>query len=242
MNADLTKVSPQKITVSVGRASLGLLLAGILVAQQGGVRFLRFSEVQDTLNDFLGRGFPGASIKDNSSWEVWVASHDREIRTRVDRGIEDSISNFILYGTSYTELRRFETFEQAANASGELTAEARARIHALAVAVARADDKNERVRLVREFLKRRPVAGNPGNRTESYLAANLARFVSEQRAYQEKLRVAGQAGDPDQLLATRGTLFENRGLSVDTSLLPNFALEDTLGAPVRKAALTTGSR
>lgn len=223
------------------RTSLGLVLVGVLIAQQGAVRFLRFSEAQDVLNAFSGPAFPGSNIKDASSWAPWIANHDSEIRVRIDRGIEDSISNFVLYGTSYTPLRRFESVEQAASVSGEPTAEARARIHALAAAVARPDDNNERVRFVREFLKRRLVTGHPGEGTEPYLAGNLQRFVSEQRAYQEKLRVAGQSGDPAELLATRGTLFENRGLSVDTSLLPNFALEDTLRALARKAALAAGS-
>ena len=221
--------------------SLGLVLVSVLMAQQGDVRFLRFSEVQDVLNAFSGSGFPGSDVKDASSWAPWIANHDREIRLRIDRGIEDSISNFILYGTSYTTLRRFETFEQAASVSGKLTAEARARIHALVAAVARQDDNNERVRFVREFLKRRMVTGHPEEGTEPYLAGNLQRFVSERRAYQEKLRVAGQSGDPAELLATRGTLFENRGLSVNTSLLPNFALEDTLRALARKAVLAAGS-
>jgi len=223
------------------RSSLGLLFAGVLLAQQRDVRFLRFSEVQDALNAFSGSAFPGSNVKDDSSWAPWIASHDREIRVRIDRGIEDSISNFVLYGTSYTTLRRFESFEQAASESGEPTAEARARIRALAAAVARPDGHNERLRFVREFLKRRLVTGPPGEGTEPYLAGNLQRFVAEQRAYQEKLRVAGQSSDPAELLATRGTLFENRGLSVDTSLLPNFALEDTLRALVRKAAVAAGS-
>ncbi len=217
------------------------MLVGVLIAQQGAVRFLHFSEVQDALDAFSGSAFSGSNIKDASSWAPWVASHDREIRVRIDRGIEDSISNFVLYGTSYTPLRRFESVEQAASVSGEPTAEARARIHALAAAVARPDDNNERVRFVREFLKRRLVTGPPGEGTEPYLEGNLQRFVSEQRAYQEKLRVAGQSGDPAELLATRGTLFEDRGLSVNTSLLPNFALEDTLRALARKAALAAGS-
>jgi len=43
------------------------------------------------------------------------------------------------------------------------------------------------------------------------------------------------------LLFTRSTLFQERGLSVDTSLLPNYAIEDTLRAMMRKGALTPGN-
>jgi hypothetical protein len=72
---------------------------------------------------------------------------------------------------------------------------------------------------------------------EAFLEANLIRFALEQRGYQEKLRLASDAGDPNETLFVRSTLFDRRGLSADTSLLPNYALEDTLRAMLRKDAL-----
>jgi len=59
----------------------------------------------------------------------------------------------------------------------------------------------------------------------------------EQRGYQDKLRLASAGGDANETLFVRATLFDQRGLSVDTSLLPNYALEDTLRAMLRKNAL-----
>jgi hypothetical protein len=75
---------------------------------------------------------------------------------------------------------------------------------------------------------------------EALLAANLARFAVEQREYREKLDAAPQDGDPGATRFLRATLFERRGLSVDTSLLPNYALEDTLRAMLRKGAVAPG--
>jgi hypothetical protein len=106
------------------------------------------------------------------------------------------------------------------------------------MAVALPAGRNERVRFVRDFLARQKIAKNAEQR---YLTENLRRFVTEQAAYQKKLQDAAADADPSAVYLARGTLFETRGLSVDTSLLPNFALEETLRAMVRKGVLVPGS-
>ena len=201
------------------------------------VRYLRFEEVQETLQLNADSGIPGSEIADSATWDAWIRARDTEVRGRIDRGIEDSISNLILYGTSFTSLPRVESAERATAESGELTPAAIARIHALAVALPSAG-KNERVRFARDFLVRQKVAKNS---EEQYFAENLRRFISEQAAYQKKLQDAEKEADPSAVYLARGTLFETRGLSVDTSLLPNFALEETLRAMVRKGVLAPGS-
>src|SRR5262249_52738489 len=89
-----------------------------------------------------------------------------------------------------------------------------------------------------DFLAKQGVAGPT---LEAFLTTNLLRFASEQRSYEEKLRASGSTSDPGAVLFARGTLFESRGLSVDTSLLPNYALEDTLRALQAKGVLSAGS-
>ncbi len=224
-------------------AACGLLLALQATrpeSQPGTVRFLRFSEVQEVVSRFLSSGqgdLVGAELRDASSWDRWIRVLDRDVRSRIDRGVEDSISNLILYGTSYTQLLRFQSFEQAASDAGELTEPARARVHALRLAIA--DPRgNERVRFVRQFLAPRTVSGEA---LETSLSANLRRFITEQRGYQQKLGAASQAADSGEMFSTRGTLFEKRGLSVDTSLLPNLALEGTLRSLAGKTVLAPWS-
>jgi hypothetical protein len=107
---------------------------------------------------------------------------------------------------------------------------------AFASALARQPD-NERLRFAAAFLARRGVAGPA---IQSLLLTNLARLAAEQHGYRETLETAGNSGDSGQVLFTRSTLFRERGLSVDTSLVPNFALEDTLRAMRRKGALSSG--
>jgi hypothetical protein len=201
------------------------------------IRYLRFEEVQETLRLNAGSGLPGSQIQESTAWNDWIRAGDTEVRGRIDRGIEDSISNLILYGTSFTTLPRVDTVEHAASESGELTSATTARIHALAMALPNAA-RNERVRFVRNFLARKGVAKNS---VEMFFTQNLRRFIAEQADYQKKLKEAENAADPAEVYLARGTLFETRGLSLDTSLLPNFAIEETLRAMVNKGVLGPGS-
>jgi len=201
------------------------------------VRFLRFEEAAETLKLFADAGLTTIDVKDSAGWNDWVCTRDAEVRARVDQGVEDSISNLILYGTSYTNLSRLESAESAASEAGELTAAARARVHALAVALPNGM-RNERLRFVKEFLARKGIAKES---VEAKLQENLRRLVAEQRAYQERLKESEAASDPTAKLVARGTLYHDRGLSADTSLLPNYALEDTLKTMLRKGAIQPGT-
>jgi hypothetical protein len=200
-----------------------------IAAAQPGPRFLTFDEAREALTAF-GR------TEDAAAWDTWVRAQDREVRARIERGVEDSISNLVLYGTSFTALPRLYAPEGAVTPAGELVEAARARLRAAAAALAR-PEANERLRFAREYLARHGVL--PAN-IEAVLTANLTRFAIEQRDYQEKLKAAAAAGDPGAALFVQATLFDQRGLSVDTSLLPNYALEDTLRAMLRKGAVSAG--
>ena len=201
------------------------------------VRFLRFEEAAETLKLFADAGLSTIDVTDSAGWNEWVRKRDAEVRARVDQGVEDSISNLILYGASYTNLPRLENAESAASGAGELTAAARARVHALAAALPNGAH-NERLRFVSEFLARKGIAKAA---KEAKLQENLRRLIAEQRTYQEKLKESEAASDPAAKLMARGTLFQERGLSADTSLLPNYALEDTLKTMLRKGAIQPGS-
>src|SRR5215472_378212 len=139
-------------------ASLGVFLLAA-VARENPVRYLRFDEVQETLRLNADSGLPESEIKESEQWDTWIRARDREVRGRIDRGIEDSISNLILYGTSFTSLARVDSVESAATESGELRPATIARIHALALALA-SGAKNERVRFARDFLARKGMGKN----------------------------------------------------------------------------------
>lgn len=213
-------------------------IAAAAWAQTDAARFLHFDEAREVVEGFANAGIITSGLPDRTGWDQWVRERDREARERVSRGVEDSISNLILYGTSFTNLSRLDSPEEAIGSAGELSQRGTARVHALAMAVAN-PAANERLSYVRDFLKGRDEL--VADTIEPALAANLVRFAAEQRAYQEKLAAAGKDGNTDRLLVTRSTLYQDRGLSIDTSLLPNYAIEDTLRAMIRRHALSPGA-
>jgi hypothetical protein len=209
------------------RRWLAALWAGCAIAAIAAEpRFLTFAEAREVLTAF-GRG------EDASAWDAWVRAQDREVRARVERGVEDSISNLILYGTSFTRLPRLESPDAALTSDGHLKEAARARVRVAAAAMA-SPGANERLQFAREHVTRH---GERQGDIEALLGANLVRFANEQHEYQERLRLASASGNPDETLFVRSTLFDRRGLSADTSLLPNYAVEDTLRATLRKGAV-----
>lgn len=185
---------------------------------------------------FSDSGLAGSDIETPEAWDRWIREQDQQVRARIDRGTEDSISNLILYGTSYTHLPRFENAKNVVTADGTLSGEARARVHALAEAAGTATT-NERIRIVQSFLKRKGIAAE---HAEGFLSQNLKRFAEEQGTYDKELDEAEKSADRDQKNLTRGTLYRSRGLSADTSLLVNYALEDTLRTLVDKGVIAKG--
>jgi hypothetical protein len=217
-------------------SSVVLACATVVFAGDKQVQYLALADASNTLQLFTDSGIPGSSISDSGEWARWIREQDAQVRGRIDGGVEDSISNLILYGTSYTALPRFENPESALEADGKVSDAALARTKALYEALA-SPSPNERFRFIRNYLKRKGITLA---QTQQFLTANLRRFAQEQQAYQKKLEEAQKSGDFNQILLTRGTLYENRGLSADTSLMTNYALEDALRELIAKGVLAEG--
>jgi hypothetical protein len=201
-------------------------------------RYLTYEEVRETVAKYADSGLPGSTISTSQEWGEWIRAQDKDVRSRIDRGVEDSISNLVLFGSSFTKLPRLEGSEYAMDATThKLSRAAIARVHDLAVA-AGSTTQNERVTFVRELLKRKGVTSE---QMENYLAKNLVRYAEEQQEYHKKLEEAQKSEDKSEALAVRGSLYAKRGLSVDTSLLPNYAVEDTLRVLLTKGALKPNS-
>src|SRR5712691_2704730 len=49
---------------------------------------------------------PMTPAERESAWPGWVSRHDSAIRTRLERGDEESVVNFLLFGTTFTKLPR----------------------------------------------------------------------------------------------------------------------------------------
>ena len=216
--------------------SIAAVCCALVCASDSRVRYIGLADASETLKMFADSGIAGSSIADAGEWDRWIRQQDAQVRGRIDGGVEDSISNFILYGASYTELPRFENPESAVDQNGHISVAAQARVNALFETLG-TTNAHERIQFIRAYLRRKGIS-RAG--TLQFLTANLQRFAQEQRAYQKKLEDAQSSGDFDQMLRTRGTLYENRGLSADTSLMTNYALEDTLRSLVSRGVLAEG--
>lgn len=223
------------------RVTLAILVAAPIRAlgPQSDVEYLPFDQVKNLIGQMVTAGapdVPSEGIKDAATWDRWIRTRDREIRSRIDQGVEDSISNLILFGTSFTALPPLTGFAQGEHA-GQLTQAARARVHALALAIQQRV-QNQRVELARDFLVRHRV---PTQTLEPYLAGNLKRMIAEEASYLRDQEMAVKTADPETVLMDRATIFKQRGLSFDTSLEADFALDVMLEQLLQKGLMSRGS-
>src|SRR5947207_3363442 len=91
---------------------------------------------------------------------------------------------------------------------------------------------NERLLFARRILvnQNRFQLQTPGGREKAaaFLRAVMNRVLSENTGYARALEAAQLLGDPTGEFAERSRLFRTRGLASDTSIFPNFALEEAL--------------
>jgi hypothetical protein len=189
-----------------------------------------------------------------ATWRGWVEHQDRDIRARLAEGDEDSVINFLLFGTSFTKKPRI-TLSVIAQLGAKLgqarttTPDATGLLDSIK---ARADDliqsmtsaaSNERVAFARRVLEAKGLdiktaAGRQAS--QEYLLSSLVRVVNKQAGYAKILESAHLLGDPSAEFAERSRLFSDRGLSSDTSLLPNFAIEKALVSLKSQGLLSAG--
>lgn len=191
------------------------------------------------------------------AWPKWVARRDAEIRARLIQGDEDSLVNFLLFGTSYTrqpritqkELMRLGIEEKLTTTDVSRATKSlinniiQARVDDLARSLA-APEGNERLLFLRHLVEQKGYQPNTEAgraRLKEYILSSLVRVLNEQESYAKALEGARLLGDPSEEFAERSTLYRARGLSVDTSLLPNFAIEKSLEAMRDRHLLGAGS-
>jgi hypothetical protein len=190
-----------------------------------------------------------------AAWDKWVAARDIEIRARLERGDEDSLVNFMLFGTSFTGRKRLtlefmaEVGRKQATLGSEISPEG---AELIAAVKGRAEDlvrgttapgADERLLFARHFLEKKgynPEDPADPSRARDYLLACFARVLHEQAKYAESLDNARKSGNATEEFAERSRLYKDRGLSSDTSLLPDFAIAQTLALLKSRGLLTEG--
>ena len=184
-----------------------------------------------------------------SAWPGWIERHDRDIRARLDQGDEDTIVNWMLFGTSFTSRPRATLGAVEAGAAGDREVVLRrtielisARVEDLLTALA-APGTDERRLFARALLQRRGLrfataADRDGAR--EYLRAAVVRVASEQEQIDQELE-ATSGGDPNTEFVRRSRLFRTRGLSLDTSLVSNYSIERALAAMKARGLVAPGA-
>ena len=98
-------------------------------------------------------------------------------------------------------------------------------------------DGNERLRFARELLARQgidPATPSGRDRLRLSLRGMMARVVGDVESYVRTLQSAAAQANATAEFIARSTLFRTRGLSSDTSIRPDFAVDQALEAMASK--------
>jgi hypothetical protein len=177
-----------------------------------------------------------------AAWPEWVRERDRAVRERLARGEEDAVVNLLFFGTSFTKAPRLTSAAFGGSPSRDAEEVLAGRIGDLASALARPGN-DEREQLLRAVFERQRPRGAKTDRkaAEAWLREAVARVRSEQDAFAAELARIRALPDATERMAERSTLFRDRGIALDTSLRPAFAVEEALRDSVERGLLTAGS-
>lgn len=212
-------------------------------------RYLSFPEAQPillALNEILPAELRGKSAAVQASlWPAWVQAQDAATRARLRRGDEDTLVNFLLFGTSFTRQPRATAQDLARLKAAPDSADAliNARIDDLSKALG-APGGNERRLFLRQLITQQRLRLDAAGRAalRAYLKTNLRRVLDEQASYTQTLAAARAQGNASAEFIERSKLYQHRGLSLDTTLAPSFAIEESLKAMQVRGLLTAPVR
>ena len=179
-----------------------------------------------------------------SAFHGWARAQDADIRGRVARGDEDSLVNLWLFGTSFTDLPPARPRDVAMSGDGATLAQiSDGRLVDFLAALA-SPGANERMRWAAEFFRGRgvdPATSSGAGRVRDLLAAVGRRMLSENADFRGALAAPNAAADPLAWMAPYASLYSDRGLSSDTSILSSFAVDTALEAIAMSGMVRAGT-
>ncbi len=200
------------------KAWLAVSLLVTLAALAAGRIFTPYAAVEPVLQAFAAQLPPELNPPDAAKWTAWSRQEDKTIRARLDQGDLDSMVNLLLYGSSFTKQPRIQIAKLTeATKSGVL----RGRVDDL-VRGLQNPGGNERLVFLRNLLQSKGIDpdANDGK-------AGLLMFQNLQRVLEEKQKFGARVDDAK---AGKGAtpVFRDRGVSLDTTIFPNAAIDQTL--------------
>jgi hypothetical protein len=215
------------------------------------VTFEQAAPVLQALPANLPRDLRGRSMQEIARlWPSWIEQHDRDVRARLERGDEDSLVNFWLYGTSFTS-RLPAVAPRAIGPATQRTPPTPApalddiingRLEDLLDGVTTPGD-NERLQFARRMLTARnadPSEASGRDRARRFLLDTRQRMIREFAGTEQTL-AAARPGGAATLTAANATIFRERGLSSDTSILSDYSVHVALETIAREKTFAPGS-
>ncbi|HEY1754140.1 MAG TPA: hypothetical protein VGG72_02000 [Bryobacteraceae bacterium] len=220
------------IAISFGSA------LGAFAAAQAFPAYASVKVVLDGLSDRIPAELKNA---DEAKWIAWSRQQDQAIRARLQQGDLDSMVNLLLFGTSFTKQPRVRVDGITEASKAGIV---RARVDDL-VAGLRNPGDNERLVFLSGLLRSKgfdPGTAGGATKTGVFIFDNLLRVLEERRTLAERAAEAQRAAKTDgpAELLDRKSLFSDRGVSLDTSILPNFSIDQALRELKKRGVLREG--
>lgn len=182
----------------------------------------------------MGPSDPAAPTQtvNSADWTAWLKESDAQVRERLDVGEEDSLTNLLRFGVTYTkEYRIDDDYLVLYGKSTLVNAFAENRANDLIKALA-APNRNQGFVEMRAFVEKKGYSLNsPAQRQKlkAYLLANLSRMQKDLLQAREQAKT------------NRNQMFQNRGISLDSNLWPDYDLDLSLQTLLKQGMLKPGS-
>lgn len=185
------------------------------------------------MREKLPKGLSQSGTVTAKDWTRWVQTEDADIRARLDRGEEDTLTNLLRFGVTYTkEYRIDDEYLLRYGPSSLVNAFAENRANDLIRAMS-SHNPNEGLARMRSFLEKKGYSfktEEDRKKVKAYLLSNLARMRDEIVRYTTQV----QQGNQFQL-------FQDRGISLDTNLWPDFLIYVHLAGMLKNGLLRPGA-
>jgi hypothetical protein len=199
---------------------LGIGIGAAVGQSSPRAEFITLESARPILNG-MGGALPGdlaaKGLLDAASWSEWVQGRDRGVRNRLIRGEEDTLANLLRFGVTFTsEYRIDDEFLASYGTSSLVNSFANNRADDLIRAWG-APHPSEGLGEMLAFVEKRGYSvKSASDRAElkKYLLANLTRLRDDYLAY--------KALPKDD---RRFQMFQNRGISLDSNLWPDYVLD-----------------
>jgi hypothetical protein len=228
------------------------LYCSSIFGQNTNIKYLTFQEVKPILKTPKKTSLPTeiSEIKNELQWSDWVKKSDSDIRQRLEQGDEDSIVNQFLFGNSFTSQPRL-TESEISRLAQEKSKDAvklyeeviRDRLEDYTKIVV-SPNNNERMSFARDYFRRKikfELNTTEGkNEIKKLVISSLVRVINEAKNYTAIIEQT--RNNQDEEFKARSAVYRERGLSSDTSLKPNFAIEKAIKELKEKGLLNIVQR